>query len=118
MRAQLSSDREAIESYYKLHGFSQVAVANAVVNTNAATHTMTVDFPVTEGPQTLISDVSIEGIQQVEPKKLPKPALKPGAPLNPQVEQNDVVALQTFYADRGNAEVQVKAREDVSPDKT
>lgn len=118
MRAQLSSDREAVESYYKLHGFSQVAVANAVVNTNAATHVMTVDFPVTEGPQTLISDVSIEGIQQVQPKELPKPALKPGEPLNPQVEQDDVVALQTFYADRGNAEVQVKAREDISADKT
>ena len=118
MRAQLGADRQAIESYYKLQGFSQAAVANAVVNTNAATHTMTVAFPIIEGPRTLVSDVTVEGIQQAKPQELPKPALKPGAPLNPQVEQSDVLALQTFYADRGNAEVQVKAREDVSTDKT
>jgi outer membrane protein assembly complex protein YaeT len=117
-RAQLGTDRQAIEAYYKLHGFSEAAVANAVVNTNAATHTMTVNFPVTEGPQTLVTGVNIEGVQQVKPDELPKPTLKRGEPLNPQVEQADVVALQTFYADRGNAEVQVKPREDVSADKT
>src|SRR5262249_6466804 len=104
-RAQLSADRDAIEAYYQLHGLSQVAVANAVVNTNAATHAMTVDFPITEGPQTLVSEVAIEGVQQVGAKELPKPGLKTGQPLSPQVEQEDVVALQTFYADRGNAEV-------------
>jgi outer membrane protein insertion porin family len=117
-RAELSADRDAIEAYYKLHGFSQAAVANAVVNANAATHAMSVDFPITEGPQTLVSQVNIEGIQQVDPKELPKPTLKTGQPLNPQVEQNDVLALQTFYADRGNAEVQVRPREEVSADKT
>jgi outer membrane protein insertion porin family len=37
--------------------------------------------------------------------------------LNPQVERNDVVALQSFYGDRGNVEMQVKVREEVSPDR-
>ncbi len=117
-RAQLSADREALQSYYRLSGFSQAEVGNPVVKTNAATHTMNVDFPIVEGPQTLVSSVSIEGVQQVKPNELPKLTLKPGDALNPQVEQNDTIALQTFYADRGNAEVQVTAREDVSPDKT
>jgi outer membrane protein assembly complex protein YaeT len=117
-RAQLTADREALESYYQLNGFSQVQVANAVVNTNSATHTMVVEFPIVEGPQTLVSEVSLEGLQQVQAADLPKPTLKPGDPLNPQVEQDDVIALQTYYADRGNAEVQVRAREDVSTDKT
>lgn len=117
-REQLTADREAIESYYQLNGFSQVQVGNAAVNTNAATHTMVVEFPIVEGPQTLVSEVAIEGVQQVQLNEVPKPTLEPGDPLNPQVEQDDVIALQTFYADRGNAEVQVRAREDVSADKT
>jgi outer membrane protein insertion porin family len=117
-REQLTADREAIESFYQLNGFSQVQVGNAAVNTNSATHTMIVEFPIVEGPQTLVSEASIEGIQQVGAKELPKLTLKPGDPLNPQVEQDDVIALQTFYADRGNAEVQVRPREDISADKT
>lgn len=79
---------------------------------------MAVDFAVTEGPQTLVSAVNVEGIQQVTAKKLPKPLLESGRPLNPQVEQEDVINLQTFYADRGNAEVQVRPREEISADKT
>jgi outer membrane protein insertion porin family len=44
--------------------------------------------------------------------------LKPGVPLNPQLEREDILALQTFYADRGNAEVQITPRVEVSADKT
>src|SRR2546423_1531345 len=79
---------------------------------------MTVDFPVTEGPQTLVAKVNSEGKQQVPATDLPNPLLKPGAPLNPQNERADLVALQTYYGDRGNVEVQVKPREEISADKT
>jgi len=117
-RAQLAADRDALEAFYRLNGFSQVTVGNAVVNQSSATQTMSVDFPIVEGPQTLVTQVDVEGVQQADAKDLPKPLLKPGDPLNPQVEQDDVIALQTFYADRGNAEVQVRARENISEDKT
>jgi outer membrane protein assembly complex protein YaeT len=117
-RAQLSADRDALEAYYRLNGFTQATVGTAVVNQDAATHTMTVEFPVVEGPQTLVANVAVEGAQQVKSEDLPDLALKPGDPLNPQVEQEDVIALQTFYADRGNAEVQVHVREEQSEDKT
>ena len=60
----------------------------------------------------------MEGNQQVATKDLPALLLKPGQPLNPQLERADIVALQTFYGDRGNTEVQVKPREEVSEDKT
>src|SRR5205085_1229556 len=56
-RAQLSADRDALESYYRLHGFSEAAVATPVVNTNAAKGTMSVEFPITEGPQTIVKAV-------------------------------------------------------------
>ena len=115
--AQLNSDRDALESYYRLQGFPEAQVGTPVVVTRND-GTMTVDFPIVEGPQTLLADVRIEGNEQVPTNKLPKPALKPGDPLNPQLERADVVALQTFYADRGNAEVQIKPREEISADKT
>jgi outer membrane protein assembly complex protein YaeT len=117
-KEQLSSDRTTLESYYRLHGFLTAAVATPVVNTNAATGAMTIDFPITEGPETMVASVAVEGNEQVPTKSLPQPALKVGDALNPTLERNDVIAFQTFYSDRGNAEVQVHVREEVSADKT
>jgi len=117
-REQISADRTTLESYYRLHGFLTATVATPVVNTNAATGAMTIDFPITEGPETMVASVSIEGNEQVATKDLPKPSLKVGEALNPTLERDDVIALQTYYSDRGNAEVQVHVREEVSTDKT
>ena len=117
-RAQLSADRDALESYYRLHGFSEAQVAPPSVKTDPANHSMIVDFPITEGPQTLVADVRLEGTEQVATKDLPKIALKAGDPLDPQLEHADVITIQTFYADRGNVEVQVQPREEISADKT
>jgi outer membrane protein assembly complex protein YaeT len=116
-RAQLSADRDAVESFYRLNGFSEAKVATPVVSTKAD-GTMTVDFPVNEGPQTLVTGVQLEGVQQVTGRDLPKLLTVPGQPLNPANERADVVALQTFYSERGNAEVQVTPRVDITPDKT
>ncbi|HEY6843530.1 MAG TPA: POTRA domain-containing protein, partial [Thermoanaerobaculia bacterium] len=116
-KAQLSADRDAIESYYRLHGFSDVEVATPVAATKPG-GTMTVNFPIVEGPQTVLTAVNIEGNQQVPTHDLPKLQLKAGDPLNPQAERADIVALQTYYGDRGNVEVQIKPREEVSADKT
>jgi len=117
-RSQLSADRDAIESYYRLNGFSEATVTTPVVTTDAATGTMNVDFPINEGPQTVVREVVIEGMQQARAEDLPKMQLVPGTPLNPQLLRNDLLTIQTFYADRGNAEVQVTPRPELSADKT
>jgi outer membrane protein insertion porin family len=117
-RAQLSADRDALESYYRLQGFSEAAVATPVVKTNAAKGTLSVDFPITEGPQTIVKAVRIEGNEQVPSRDLPKPTLKTNGPLDPQALRTDLLALESFYADRGNAEVQITPRPDLSADKT
>jgi outer membrane protein assembly complex protein YaeT len=117
-RAQIATDRTTLESYYRLQGFQSATVATPVVKPNATTGAMTIDFPVAEGPRTMVASVAIEGNEQVTAKALPAMTLKPGGPLNPTLERNDVIALQTFYSDRGNAEVQVHVREEVSADKT
>jgi len=116
-RSELGGDRDAIESFYRLNGFSEAKVATPNVDTKAD-GTMTVDFPIVEGPQTLVSAVTIEGMEKVPSKNLPPLLTKPGDPLNPANERADIVALQTFYGARGYAEIQVSPRVDISPDKT
>ena len=116
-RTQLSDDRDSLESYYRLEGFSEAVAGEPVVNTRAD-GTMTVDFPVTEGPQTLVGTVAIEGNENFETGDLPHLELETEGPLNPQLVHDDVVRLQTFYADRGHVEVQVVPRIAVSTDKT
>ena len=115
-RGQINDDRDALESYYRLQGFSTAVVETPVVTPNDAAGTMSVDFPITEGPQTIVASVDVEGIS--EHHKIPRPVLKAGVPLNPQVLHDDVVALQTYYANSGHTEVQVAPRVDVSADKT
>ncbi len=116
-RADLSGDRDAIESFYRLNGFSEAKIGTPVV-VPKADGTMTVDYPIAEGPQTLVTDIKIEGAEKFGAKTLPKLITTPGDPLNPANVRADVVTLQTFYGERGYAEVQVSPRVDVSPDKT
>ena len=117
-REQLNDDRDAIESFYRLQGFSEATAGQPVVNANDATGKMTVIFPVTEGPQTLVTEVKVEGNQEVAAENLPETQLRTGEPLNPQLAREDIVALQSFYAERGHVEVQVTPRVEISDDKT
>ena len=117
-REQISDDTDAIESFYRLEGFSEAAVADPIVKLNDAAGTMTVEFPITEGPQTLVASVGREGIDEENRSRLPELKLEKGQPLNPQILHEDVVALQTYYANAGYSEVQVAPRVDVSADKT
>ncbi|HVG23331.1 MAG TPA: translocation/assembly module TamB domain-containing protein, partial [Thermoanaerobaculia bacterium] len=117
-REQVDDDRESLESFYHLQGFSTAAVAEPVVKLNDAAGTMSVEFPITEGPQTLLASVKVEGVDRDDHPNAPKPQLKTGMPLNPQLVHDDVVALQTYYANEGHTEVQVTPRVDTSEDKT
>lgn len=115
---QLSDDRDSLESYYRLDGFSEATVTTPAVVTNDAAGTMVIDFPITEGPQTIVSEVRVEGNEKFPKVELPDIQIEAGAPLNPQMYHEDVVALQTFYADLGHTEVQVTPRVQPSDDKT
>jgi outer membrane protein assembly complex protein YaeT len=117
-REQVDDDRDSLEAFYRLQGFSEATVAEPVVTLNDSVGTMTVAFPITEGPQTLLTAVNIEGMDAEHRPDAPKPRLEAGAPLNPQLVHDDVVALQTYYANVGHTEVQVTPRVDTNADKT
>jgi len=115
-RETLSGDRDALENLYKLEGFTEAVVSSPTTATTGGM--LIVTFPIVEGPQTRVTEVVIEGNTQVPASKLPDPQLEPNRPLNPIALNDDIVALQTFYAERGNAEVQVKPTIDFNADKT
>ncbi len=117
-RGQISDDVDALTAFYRLEGFSEAAVAEPVVKLNDAAGTMEVEFPITEGPQTLVASVRTEGVDRERHPKAPQPKLKQGEPLSPQLLHDDVVALQTYYSNEGHTEVQVTPREETSTDKT
>jgi outer membrane protein assembly complex protein YaeT len=116
-RGQLTDDGDAIESFYRLAGFSEATVGDVSVTTRED-GSMSVTFPITEGPQTLITDVTVEGNEAIPLTDLPARQLAPGQPLNPQLLHEDVVVLQTYYANRGHVEVEVAPRVVLSTDKT
>jgi outer membrane protein insertion porin family len=117
-REQIDDDRESLESFYRLEGFSEATVGEPLVTLNDAAGTMAVHFPITEGPQTMITAVQLEGIDREHHPDAPKPKLEAGDPLDPQLLHDDVVALQSYYAASGHTEVQVEPRVETTPDKT
>lgn len=116
-RGELSDDRDAIESFYRLAGFSEATAAEPAV-TPREDGTLSVTFPLTEGPQTLLTEVRVEGNDEIPIGDLPARQLAVGQPLNPQLLHEDVVALQTYYANRGYVEVQVAPVVALGTDKT
>jgi outer membrane protein assembly factor BamA/autotransporter translocation and assembly factor TamB len=117
-REQIGDDVDAITAFYQLEGFSEAAVAEPIVKLNDAAGTMEVEFPIAEGPQTMLASVREEGLDRTEHPDSPRPKLEAGQPLNPQLLHEDVVALQTYYANEGHTEVQVTPRVELSEDKT
>lgn len=102
---QLSEDADALESYYRLNGFASAESERPRVSRGEGNQ-LEIVFPIEEGPQTIVSNVTVEGADQLA-GELPEIALVEGDPLNPQVLNQDLVNLQSFYGDRGYIEVQV-----------
>ena len=117
-REQISDDVDALTAFYRLEGYSEAEVAEPIVRLNDAAGSIEVEFPITEGPRTLIAAIRTEGIDRETHPRAPEPKLAPGKPLSPQQLHEDVVALQTYYADAGYTEVQVAPRIDMTEDKT
>lgn len=114
---QLNTDRDAVETLYRLQGFT-VAKVDQPTAKEVSPGRLQIVFPIDEGVQTHVTKIVFEGNDQVPAKDLPKPRLGSGSPLNPQDLATDMLNLQTFYADRGNVEVQIVPSTEYSPDRS
>lgn len=113
---QLSDDQEALENFYRLKGFWSADIGRPrVVRQNEGG--LEVVFPVKEGIQTLVESVSVAGADTMA-DELPELLLTSGEPFNPQELNLDLVALQTFYADRGYIEIEVTPELEWSEDRS
>ncbi|HUO85563.1 MAG TPA: POTRA domain-containing protein, partial [Thermoanaerobaculia bacterium] len=96
---QLNDDRDALEAFYRLEGFTQVRVGRATAV--PVDGDLQVTFPIIEGTQTLVRTLAVEGNRAVSDQRLPSLLSRPGEPLNPQELSLDTIALKTFYAEQG-----------------
>lgn len=112
----INDDRDSIEAFYRLEGFTEAEVGQPRV-VAGVDGTMDVVFPISEGPRTLVTEVKVEGNEKVAAAELPELLVANGDPLNPIEVNSDVIALQTHYGQSGYAEVQVAPRVALSDDK-
>jgi outer membrane protein insertion porin family len=113
---ELSDDRDSLEAYYRLQGFSEAEVDEPDVEASGD-GTMDVIFRITEGPQTIVRGLIVEGNETFGKDDLPDLSLEVGQPYNPQVLNADLNALRLFYADRGYVESQISNNVELTEDK-
>jgi outer membrane protein insertion porin family len=98
-----------LEARYKDAGFEQVKITPDVVDHDPK---IDVTFHIVEGPQTLISDVQVEGNNSIALEQLsPTHQLetRPGNPYSPRLVANDRSRIAATYLDRGYLNSEVRA---------
>jgi outer membrane protein insertion porin family len=90
-----------ITAFYKNRGYEDVRVDTDVVDREPKVY---VTFQITEGPQTLVDNLTIEGNSRISGLELAPKAgfqLRPGQPLSPKSLADDRSHIMAVYFDRG-----------------
>jgi outer membrane protein insertion porin family len=105
----LSQSEKNIEALYNDRGFEEVKVKSQTVDRNLK---VDVIFHVTEGAQTLVDSITVNGNSHLTQKELAAPVgfeLQPGKPFSPRRFVNDRNRISANYLNRGFLDVEVKA---------
>ncbi len=100
--ALLKSDVSGLQALYVSNGFRQVQIQSSVednyhgVDTNLAVH-----LHITEGPQTLVGALHIEGNQKIVTSAYPEIDTQEGQPYSEQNLANDRQTILNYYFNRG-----------------
>jgi outer membrane protein insertion porin family len=92
---------QGIIAFYKNHGYEEVTVDPDVVNRERKIY---VTFQITEGPQTLVDNLMLQGNTRISGVELaPKGGfeLRPGQPFSPKALADDRSHILAAYLDRG-----------------
>ena len=90
-----------ITAFYKNRGYQDVKVEPDVVDREPRIY---ITFQITEGPQTLVDSLTIEGNSQIPELELAPKAgfwLRPGQPFSPKSLADDRSHIMAVYLDRG-----------------
>ena len=104
----MSDDAGSIKALYQSNGFLDVRVdAGVTDNYQGRPSDLAVVFRITEGPQTLVRNLVLEGNQSFTAEQLsPLLSIAPGQPFSEANIINDRDALTFFYFSRGYPDVQ------------
>ena len=107
----MSDDSATIRALYQANGFREVKVdANLEDNYESKKGELAVVFRITEGPQTLVKNLTIEGNNSFPTKELaPLLSSVPGQPFSDADIVSDRDALTFFYYNRGFPDVQFES---------
>jgi len=106
----LRKSLQGISAYYKDHGYEDVKVEPDVVDREP---NISVTFQITEGPQTLVDNLTLKGNAHISEAELAANGglrLRPGQPFSPKGLSQDRSHIMATYLDRGflNAEFDSK----------
>ena len=104
----MTDDVASVKTLYQSNGFQEVKV-DATIEDNYESHPdeLAVVFRITEGPQTLVKSLTLEGNNSFTNEQLiPMLSSVPGQPFSEADIVSDRDALTLFYYDRGFPDVQ------------
>jgi outer membrane protein assembly complex protein YaeT len=98
-----AKDEQAITNLYKANGFRNVKVTSTVINSyKGKANQIAVTFHIAEGPQSLVSDLRITGVNRVDAETLrTRLSLGSGQPYSDVNIASDRNAILTFYSLQG-----------------
>ena len=112
-----------IVDFYQSNGFLEIALDEPLVERDDASGRLFVDIPLTEGPQTMVSSMALEGNQVISSLELLQLAeeqagkLAPGKPLDMSALESWRRGVQNRYAELGYLYCQVRSDLNFSSDR-
>lgn len=98
----LESDLVSVVALYRRHGFLEARAELAEVRYSEDRGSVEIDIVVSEGTQTVVGAVEVEGNRSVATDALKRIlAVKAGRPLDDRLLSEDKYAIYSYYADRG-----------------
>ena len=104
-----------IEALYRDRGYEEVSASAHTVGRNGKTE---VNFEITEGPQTIVQNVTVSGNEHIVLEQLTASKgfqLQAGVPFSPRKLANDRNRISATYLDRGYLNADVKATVEREP---
>jgi outer membrane protein insertion porin family len=108
-RGLMDQDTDIIRETYQRAGFEKIEVA-ASSRKDTSGHNIVVTFNVKEGPQSRVTEVVVQGNQQMSSTELLKGLqLEPGQPFSVLLLDEDRQTIESRYWDRGFAQAKIES---------
>lgn len=100
---KLRYDRQMLVNYYKSIGFEDIQIQEPeIISIPRAKHEVDINFEISEGLQTKVSDIVLNGIDEPDAKKIREKLInKIDRPFNALAEDSEIEIVTTWMKDNG-----------------